>query len=389
MRNLSLSFFTLGLYTLFILGYFWLADARLHKTLYYITLISALPLIWQARAQLKNWLPLFTTMLAAYPLYQIISLSWSSSYSLQELGEVIRKSLLTLSFVGLSAFAITQLTQKKLQVVLLSGLVLSAALGIALWLGGQMDAMHRLASLGRAENANAAGSLLGIVAISFFALLLSPTQKAWRWALAAGWALAIVALLLTQSRGALLAAVVAHGVLLALSPKMTRKTLMIFSAMIVAITIIAAPLIDWLSMIERLDGHRFIIWQQALSQWQQAPLTGLGYRTPFEMFLPYGETIYQVHSIYMKSLMDGGLVGLALLLMLLVGSGAALWPYRHKKLNGLWLALLANSMIFGFVDYDILLVNSDIVWLLFWLPIAGSVAAILEYKKPKSDENFT
>lgn len=376
------------LMVLFLVQYYVQADERLHKIWFYVTLLAGATTAVMWRKHIPDLKSGLIKALMAYLVYQAVNISWSEAFSYEELGEVVRQSLLTVCFVVMAAFL---LARNDKEYYVQYAVSIAAALGaLAVMIGwnyGVADAMNRLAILGRAGNPNAAGALLTVASIVSFSTIFLVEQKR-RIVMLACWLIVIIALLLTQSRGAWLASLSAHGIYLLLHPKISRKMMVLtIASSLVAVTV-TSFVINWSSIIERMDGYRLTIWHEALvNGWLQVPLTGLGYRTPFELTLPYGETIYQVHSIYVKALYDGGLLGFGLLLLLGVTTGRILWQHRKERQNSLWLALLINAAIFGAVDYDILLVNCGIEWLLFWLPIAAAFAVSLKESKDKPHEN--
>ena len=72
---------------------------------------------------------------------------------------------------------------------------------------------------------------------------------------------------------------------------------------------------------------------------------------------------------------QGGVLGLGALLWMLGAMLRQAWQLRAQVDVPLWLALLVNAVLLGAVDYDILIVNAGLEWLLFWLPI-GTVVAL-------------
>lgn len=369
----------LVLFALFILGYSWLPEARWHKNLYYLTLLSTVPLLFQHRQNWREWISPLTISLFIFMLYQIVSLSWGSVYSPQELGELARKVVLTASFVGIGAVAIARVSfQSSFWLAGIVAFSLTALWALIGWyIGDNADAMERLMQLGRGENANAAGAIIGVGTIACFASLIFATERLKRSVLLCCWLACALALVATQSRGAWLAAAAGHAVLLGFTPALSRKSVAMISLAVIALLLVSIEAIDWEMIIARADGHRLFVWQQAL---ESVTLLGQGYRTPFEAVLPYGETIYQVHSIYVKALYDGGIIGALLLVALLAMAGLTLWQKRHYPRAILGLALWANAVMFGMVDFDILWVNSGIEWLLFWLPVAMAVATSRDYR---------
>lgn len=359
----------------FLAGYYVLPEARWHKTLFYVGLLPLLWHGWQCRAVWREWLGACCVLLglvALYLGYQALSLSWSPIASPQEAGELVRKSALTLAYVAMVAVSVRYLSPAW---GVRAAVILALSAGFALGLFWQEVPIHgRLEGFGRAENPNQAGALYGLGLLGCSAVFLNKELSGRaRYGVLLAWVLVLLALILSQSRGAWMAALAGHSLLLALRGRRLRKPVVMGGglALIAAVTV-ASLQIDWMTIIARLDGYRLLIWQTALHDLSW--LSGHGFRMPFALTLPYGETVYQPHSIYVTALYYGGLPGLLALLALYAAVGWRLWQNRQA----FGLALWGNALVFGAVDFNLLLVNSGIEWLVFWTPVALALAGTPE-----------
>jgi O-antigen ligase len=78
------------------------------------------------------------------------------------------------------------------------------------------------------------------------------------------------------------------------------------------------------------------------------------------------------HNLFVSSLFRGGIIGLALLVLLfLLGISSALESDKDER----WLvfAMLSYCAIIFLFDGDQLVAKLDFVWLIFWLPVALAV----------------
>jgi O-antigen ligase len=391
----------------------WVEDKRLHRNLYYLLLAGIA--LWSFR-------PVFLKALFALPLmkilliylaYQLISLAWSPLASLEEYSELLRKSGLS---VGLVLILVAILREQQRWWVFAAGFVVMTAVSVlySLSLGAEVQELSntRLIGIGRSDNANATGTLYGVVLIfagwltcnqmarhfrnceeqSDTAIQGSQTVTLWTATqyhryrsqlrglsllmLILCWLILLYGLWETQSRGAMVAAAVAHGVLFFRNPR--RWHVYILGIMMLFGVVLTAIYAEQIAvLLGRADSYRFMLWEHALNQWQQAPLWGQGYRIPYELTLPYGGVMSHAHSIYVTALLYGGIVGLVLLVWLLFM--ALNVARKNPSGGGLTLALLVNGLVFGLVDYNLLLVNAGFEWLLFWLPLG--FAFVLEYNK--------
>lgn len=367
---------------LFITGFYWLDDQRLHRNLFYLLI----PIALFCQLRLEFWKSFFRVGLVwvvlAYMGYQAVSLSWSEIFSGEELGEVFRKSALVLMFVALVA-AITNKGLQPKGLILLIGFAALAALIASMDYLLMADPPERMTGLGRGRNPIQSAALYGtalLVAGYAFAQKQEFAVLS-RLFIALCWLVLLAALVLTESRGALLAALIAQcGLLLWLMPRRWA----LGSVLVIAVTATIAILgfVDWQSWLARADSFRLEIWQQIFDLVGDHWLLGLGYRTPFSMTLSNGQFIAQPHSIYVTAYYFGGIVGLLLL--------SDLWSFTFWYLcksrqphRVLAVALAVYALIFALVDFSTLLVNAEIEWLLFWLPVGMAVGIAMS--QPKSE----
>lgn len=351
------------------LAYYYIGAVEKPQHLLFYT--AFVGLWWQSRAVLKQLFsaPLFSVLLG-YIVYQAVSLTWSDVFSAEELGEVLRKGALTIAFVVSAALL---WLHEKWRVPAMQAVALTAAVSAAIalfWHLGAVEIPERMNGLGRSINAVQGGCLYGFALV--IAAWLGRKNRANRLLWGLCWLVLLAGLLATLSRGAMLAALVAH--LFLLSGEKKKRTMMLVGALgILAVFALAVFPELW----QRADGFRFAIWQEVASRVQSDWLIGLGYRIPFEFTLPYGQIIYQPHSIYLTALYYGGMVGLVALAVLLLGA----WKESQLEISK---ALLAYAVIIGAFDFSLLLVNGEIEWLLFWLPLAMVLA---DFVKIKAHEN--
>lgn len=336
-------------------SYYYLAAAEKPQHLLFYAAFAGI--LWQHRTLLRPMaLQPLILLLLGYVGYQAVSLSWSPVWSGEELGEVIRKGLLSLLFMMSAALVFSG---EKARLYFWQGLVTVAAVSAAIALALHYSASpipERLNGLGRSLNAVQGGCLYGLALIG--AVWLGMQDKTNRMFWVACWAVLLLALGATMSRGALLAAFAAHLCLVLSYRRQWIRWLWI--------PVLLAVVAVWLlfpEILQRADSFRLAIWQEVWRQVAPHWAWGLGYRAPLEMRLTNGEIIYQPHSIYITALYYGGAGGVLCLLAVFVFA----WRLAGRPLTK---ALLLNAAIIGLVDFNLLLVNGKIEWLLFWLPLA-------------------
>jgi hypothetical protein len=251
------------------------------------------------------------------------------------------------------------LREEKYRRIFLEVIVIVATVSAALALWHYVPG-ERLTGLGRSLNPVQGGCLYGFALVCGLVL----TRQRRRW-----WGAAVIllcALLATASRGALLGVLIATLVLF--SSRCMRKELMLLGVCCCVLVGMFFP-----ELLARADSFRFFLWQEA---WQRVGghwLLGLGYRAPFTVTLPYGQTVFQPHSLWITAYYFGAVVGVATL----AGLFYTCWRHGKKPLSR---SLLGYAWVIGLFDYSLLLVNSEIEWLLFWLPFAMVAAEKNNYE---------
>jgi putative inorganic carbon (hco3(-)) transporter len=159
------------------------------------------------------------------------------------------------------------------------------------------------------------------VQLGFLVLGLASFEKRWRvktlyWAFAA---FCLYSMMLTYSRGAYVAFAAAWLVFGLVKTRKLLIGLAIFAATWQAIvpTSVRDRILMTYSADSGLDssaGTRVTLWEDAMEVIKGDPILGAGYDT-YE-FMHRSETLNDTHNFYMKVLVEGGAVGLALLLLI-------------------------------------------------------------------------
>jgi O-antigen ligase len=360
---------------IFLSAYYWLESERIHKLIFYASLLPLPIILWGRRSWEVLRQPIICA-LVAYLLYQGVSLQWNPLLGFEEAGEWLRKSLLITMFLLVVKHLFLKMEERGVFIFALITALSSAA--SLLWIDIESLRMGRLIGYGMAENAVQSGILYGIAAIVAYYGLLNYGATSYRLIFAIALITLLAGLLMTQSRGAMVALILSCGFLFT-QQRLTPRMWLLFSLGACGAFALIGWHYDWQSLVERLDGYRFTIWEAALSSLSATEwLIGKGFRTPFELTLPYGETIYQTHSIYVAALYQGGALGLLALLTLFGTAIYTLWQNRYRGDAKLWLALSINAMVLGLFDFDLLITGVSLEWLVFWLPIAGALAVHVE-----------
>jgi len=195
----------------------------------------------------------------------------------------------------------------------------------------------------------------------------------------------LIMMLLTQSRGPLISLAIAIGFTLHLQV-FTRRNLLIVGALavLVGLVLFLTPVGDMLlARFEELgaqSGLRLSIWRHTLAEIANQPWLGRGFDYDLDFINYSGEHITTTHSIYLGSLLKGGVIGL-LLLLAVVACG--LWQAWRKRRNDSRhsLAILLYALIFMASQGMFIVSNPRETWVLFWLPLGIALSKGLMAKR--------
>lgn len=171
-----------------------------------------------------------------------------------------------------------------------------------------------------------------------------------------------------------------------------RDTVLVFGWMALATCLLGAFLYLF-DMV--LVSNRQMIWESVVNvAYDNNLLIGSGMLTPIMPIVDCDQfpailnsfsscNFQHPHNLFVSSLFRGGIIGLALLVLLfLVGISSALESDKDER----WLvfAMLSYCAIIFLFDGDHLVAKLDFVWLIFWLPVA--LAVYLETRE--AEEGF-
>lgn len=171
-------------------------------------------------------------------------------------------------------------------------------------------------------------------------------------------------IVLTGSRGPLLAIIGALAVLLAA----LRPIALVGGAVVAALALLWPGMIT--RALERGWSNRLEIWQISLTKIAHHPLFGSG---PATLLDRPGEDF--PHNLFLSTLLYSGAIGLALLLALLVLAARAAWSETVRTTRWTLLALLLHVVLSGLTDLSQLTKGPGPMWYIVWLPISLALAS--------------
>jgi O-antigen ligase len=197
-----------------------------------------------------------------------------------------------------------------------------------------------------------------------------------RWLALAGVVLTAAFILMTESRGPLLAVVVATVFLCAAGP--WRRW---------ACAVLVAVAVGWWALpasvqqhgeavlVHRGTSHRLEIWDYTLRMIGDRPLLGHGLAA--NLHLNVGEDITFPHDLYLSLLFYTGVVGLLLFAGFAGLLAWRLWLRRGRQ-ETLWIAALGiNALLSGLTDLGQITKGPGPIWFIVWLPLGLALGATL------------
>lgn len=341
------------------------------RNLFYFGYLPAFLLLtgWR-RARLAARTPI-ARLAALYMGYTVLSIAWTDGLDLARAADSARLFVLA-GFFYVSATALLA-ARPGLEPEFWRWFAASAIVALAISITLAWEALiagHRFSAIGRGENEIRAAILFGVALLATLFAILPETERRWPKALwAAGAGALLAGVLLTGSRGPVLALVL--GVAAALFVGRRRYALTAAAVLTaIAILLFAFDIIDIHSWIDRGASWRIVIWHSAVDYFTQRPILGHG----FGHDLPFGAAgVHEwssPHNVLLGQLVAGGIVGLALFLALLGAMALEVWRGRHEPRGAFFLGLLVFAGAAGLTNFHMVIINLDVEWLMFWAPAA-------------------
>ena len=128
-------------------------------------------------------------------------------------------------------------------------------------------------------------------------------------------------------------------------------------------------------ILNRKTTGRFQIWQTAISQIKEHPIIGHGLATNNRYdYTKDDGTVMEashIHSLYLSTAFQGGLIGLGLLIWIYyLFSIKYIDLIRKKVMDHMWIGgWVLMGAAFGIADFGGIVINLSTEWLFFWWPI--------------------
>ncbi|MBL8640993.1 MAG: O-antigen ligase family protein [Alphaproteobacteria bacterium] len=378
------SLFLSSLFIPVIAPLFFYCPTSILRTLFYISIPFLVTLviknkqaIWGLLSQDKiTW-----GVLALFSVYMSTSVLWSSD---AEISRYFSKGKLSL-ILGLTTISTFYISYRfpKFSDILKNSYILGATSSAIILIihylltHGFSLPTERLEGLGRATNPVQASLLYGlaVIAIIFGKLPFQHTRRQVYILKMAMILPSLVIILMTQSRGPFLALLLTLVIIFILQ---SRNRIKAFSCGLIAIILVSVSVYGAFKntdILNRKTTGRFQIWQTAISQIKEHPIIGHGLATNNRYHYTKDDgTVMEashIHSLYLSTAFQGGLIGLGLLI----------WIYylfaikyidliRKKVMDHMWIGgWVLMGAAFGIADFGGIVINLSTEWLVFWWPI--------------------
>jgi O-antigen ligase len=398
-RNLTGMFTKLGprivfleiSFLIFLCGFFFMTQIKWQNNVFYALVLVPYLMMFKSKSFTILCRSKIFIMVLLFMGYSMATLLWGASGTYSDYIHIFIKSLSVLVFYALT-----------IELSLVDERFRGRAFFVLCWISlvGAILAMYlihynfiyppiRLMDIGAFRNPIQAGSVYGIILIIIYYYFIS---KGWRWYTILYILLFIAlltVLLLIQSRGPLLALIIAFlvGSLVARDFKM-----------LIILTLIAAGVWVLISngerffydlIITRGTSYRLEIFQCVLKIIMEKMVFGHGILMKFTCTMSDGTSISRTHNLFIASWLYGGLVGLVLLAAPCI---KALWYsglYLVRNKDCIYLTLLIYSFICVSTGNHNAISNPHPLYIFFWMPLGFLSAFEITTKNTDNQDNAT
>lgn len=358
---------------LFWAGFIFAWTTRVHRdSLYFFVFLPFLLVL--GREQLR-WLlsSRIIQCLGFFLGYLLLSVAWSPDASFDVLGSKFRYALIIFLAVLATAYMAARDVQWGERFFWILGL---AACVVFVYSVSHYYQAHpfpaaRLSNLiYYHDNPNPAA--VGVLPAFILSLcfVLSGRSQALRLVAVVPLLLSGAFLLLAQSRGLILGAVIG-GLFLFIRLRYWKTLVLVLGFALAAV--LALEIIDWggRGLIERAGAQRSVIWQVTLSRIVEAPWFGAGLASDTSVMVGNRSHV-SPHNLWLMAVMVGGVVGGLLLVTLHALAIRTTYSDWHDRSNGAVLAgaLFVAGLVPMLVDgHQIITRIHPHLWVALWLPL--------------------
>lgn len=371
---------------LLLTGMFWIGERPLYHKLYYATLAApTLLVILLQPARLKSLLgqPL-VALFVLFSTYILLSVLWANSGE-TPLGSIKRP--LYIVMLMFSAVLITQQDNTRLSKTIEAAAiiaVIAAALSVIYFFYD--GAKGRLSGYGALYNPLLSAHVFGFFCAYWLCRWhqnANPTAPLALCALASLWLL----LALTGSRTPLVAL---GACVLWLALLQWKNRLWVLLVLAGAVVLFLQQVMDASDILVRGASYRPAIWLEALRQLEVSPWFGMGYTHP-HIFRVEGldYALNDTHNIELSVLFVGGIIGLAVWLLMYAYAITYAWLHRKHLEVQIASTLLVFGLTAGLFEGSAFFSRPKEHWFLIWIPLALLAATRISLGRQTAEQHET
>lgn len=381
--------------TFWIAGFFFFPTGQLHNQAFIaFFVLPAIWLIFKRKIAFKPFLKsqIFVTVLI-FCAYYAISTSWGRYDRITlQISEI--KRVLYLYAFWLVIFAAYYLDNTKL-VLLTKCIIFISVINLIfnaiIFYGIDHNTIYdRFNGFGRLRNQLWVAALYGAMAIMMLMITLKPdhNKKPLYFVL---FLLFFFATLLTHSRGPIMS-MLAVSIFVFYSSHLSLKLKVQISTVTLIVTCVLTIYFYeyYLADITRGQSLRLDLWLGFLEFTKGHLLLGQGAGVNVFINAP-GQAVDQwshYHNVYLGSLIELGLIGLCLHLLLVINAIWVGWRYRKCFNVNVALMIFIFTCLIGFTYGQGIITRIHAQWIIFWLPMAIIMMKELEENKLKNKNLF-
>lgn len=375
---------------------FFYCSTTVLRTLFYVSLPCVVALFLQKKADVRRLIAhdkLMWGVAAAFVLFMCASVMWSET---EHVSRYLDKGKLFI-FIGITTLSTALITYKKpvfpeiIRWAYIAGAVSSALVLIGHYLvaHGISWPKERLEGMGRAGNPVQASLMYGLAVVAIlcgkFPAYISETASIGR---RYGVRMALVTplvlvMMMTQSRGPFLAMCVTLAGFVFWKAQHKVKTMAIVGLCAVVVSVPAYIQLKDAEIFNRKTTGRFEVWEKASQKIWEHPIIGNGLASDSRYtYTNEGGSILtasHIHSVYLSTLFQGGVIGFVLFMMLYAVLVKRLQYYMSRYTpESFWIAgWVFMGAAFGIADFGGIVINLSTEWLVFWWPIGCVVGQLM------------
>lgn len=323
------------------------------------------------------WIAIIT-----YLIYMTASVFWSDAsehgryFQKSKLGFFILIGTLSTSYIAYKyKNLLPTLAMFYVTVATITGIILIIPYAINAF---ETDTWPRLSGLGRATNPIQVGILYALAILMVLFTKLPARVSSGIYCRVGLSAVPFIVILLTQSRGPFLSLCLAIPITFVLRSDTHIRQKIKYTMLISLVGGCAAYgmhiLLKDTALVERKTTGRTEIWESAIAHVHEKPVIGHGLASEIIYTHTFDdgskEYVRNAHSLYLSTLVQGGVIGLFLFLGMTGAILAKAYRVNTPCVRDVWpIAFLLFGYIQGCVDFGGYMINLSTEWLVLWWPV--------------------